>query len=214
MSRWTIAMAALAALAIGIGGLMFGLFPKRPDRLSLDVTPHPSVVVVMHMRINDAQMLDSTLKGRNQTGGAPYRSRFGANLATEVMWYDVVDEIFYHAAFDVDARQLSTFGTKGDHAVLNVEIGPGAAVLADTPSPEALRLVGLNQMDDITPEMDVPVILVDTCAVQVPADPSPDGIMMRALASEDAVARALAARETWLAGRAPETTCDDQEGQQ
>ena len=189
---------------------MFGLFSKRPERLSLDVSAHPSAVAVMHMRINDSQMLDSTLRGRNQTGGAPYNGAFSSKLSIDMMWYDLIEEKFYRSQFDVDAKALSTFGGRGDHASLSVEVGPGAAVTISTPGPEALRLIGLNQMDDITPEMDVPVVFLEGCAPEVPADPSPNGILMRALSDQAGVNRAFEKRENWLAEHEPKTTCAEE----
>ena len=43
-----------------------------------------------------------------------------------------------------------------------------------TPHPEALRLVGLNRKDEITPEMNLDVVIAERCATTSTEDPSTD----------------------------------------
>ncbi|MEP3344958.1 MAG: hypothetical protein ABJN34_03810 [Litoreibacter sp.] len=202
-------LVVVAAVVLAIGGAtMFGFMKKRPDRLSLDVRPHPSQIAALHVIGNDLMLVDSSLRGRSQTGGFNYQSRFGAAMSFDVMWFDVAAKQFYASSFEVDAYNLSTFGEEGIHASLKIVAGPGADVTVTTPHPEALRLMGLNKMDDITPEMDVPVTLLELCAEPRDSDPSRDGILMRVMGDASSMEAAKSQNDNWLAqNAAPQSRC-------
>jgi len=203
---------AVVVLAVG-GASMFGFLNKRPTSLSLKAHPHPSILAALHVIGNELVLVDSSLRGRSQTGGFNYQSGFGAAVSFDVMWFDVEAEQYYATSFELDANDLSTFGEEGTHASLEITVGPGADVAVTTPHPEGLRLVGLNQMDDITPEMDVPVTLLALCAKRRDADPSRDGILSRVLGDASSMESATRNRDNWLSqNTAPQPRCPAAQG--
>lgn len=181
---------------------------ERPDRVSIDIEPQGSVLAVMRAIVNDLPVVMSSLHGRNEVRSPGYASPFEAKLSVQVMWYDVDTARYYQHDFDLDARELSTFGEAGQHAYVSITLGPGADITVTTPHPEGLRLVGLNRMDDITPEMDVPVTLAELCAAASDTDPSEDHTLRAAMQDSDAVARASLKRDNWLReAQAPAPRC-------
>ena len=169
-----IVLAALAALgALSTVGMM-SKAETRPSRVSIAVEPHGSVLAVMSATVNSLPLFEWSLRGRTETRGPDYPGPDAATLAVELMWYDIPADRYYQHAFQLDARDLSTFGDRTDHAEVRIVIGPGADITVTTPHPEALRLVGLNRMDEITPEMDVDVVIAELCATTSTEDPSTD----------------------------------------
>lgn len=112
------------------------------------------------------------------------------------MWYDVTADRYWHHDFDLDTRRFSTFGDASDLG--EVRIGPGADITVTTPHPEALRLVGLNRMDEITPEMDVDVVIAKLCANLSTKDPSEDGRLRVAEGETSTLDWARTNRANWL----------------
>ena len=200
---------AIVGLVLIAGAAMsWSFLNKRPTSLSVDIHPHPSALMAMRAIVNGAPVVDSSFRGRSQTGGLAYQSAFGANLSVQVMWFDLEQEQYFFKSFDLDTRELSTFGEDAVHAMVQIEAGPGADLTVTTPHPEGLRLVGLNRMDDITPEMDVPVLLLELCADPREDDPSEDGILMRTMADDISLTRTREQRENWLSqNEAPPSRC-------
>ncbi len=182
--------------------------PERPSRVSIDLEPQGSVLAVVRAVVNDLPIVMSSLRGRHEVRSPGYASPFKANLYVQVMWYEFDAALYYHLDFDLDARDLSTFGEAGQHASVSITLGPGADIAVTTPHPEGLRLVGLNRMDDITPEMDIPVKLAELCATPSDTDPSEDQSLRAAMQDSDAVARASLNRDNWLReAQAPAPRC-------
>ena len=209
-----IVLAALAVLgALSTGGMM-SKAETRPSQVSIAVEPHGSVLAVMRAVVNGLPLFVSSLQGRTESRSADYPSSDDATLAAELMWYDTAADRYYQLAFDIDARDLSTFGDRTDHAEVRIVIGPGADVTVTTPHPEALRLVGLNRMDEITPEMDVDVVIAELCATLSAEDPSADKDLRMAMGDEIAVGEAVFNRDNWLSGNAaPAPRCPAEDGQ-
>ena len=203
-----IVLAALAVLgALSTGGMM-SKAETRPSQVSIAVEPHGSVLAVMRAVVNGLPLFVSSLQGRTESRSADYPSSDDATLAAELMWYDIAADRYYQLAFDIDARDLSTFGDRTDHAEVRIVIGPGADVTVTTPHPEALRLVGLNRMDEITPEMDVDVVIAELCAALSAGDPSADKRLNLTLAEAAELESARFARDNWLGGEdAPTPRC-------
>ncbi|WP_448479537.1 hypothetical protein [Pseudoxanthomonas mexicana] len=209
-----IVLAALAALgALSTVGMM-SKAETRPSRVSIAVEPHGSVLAVMSATVNSLPLFEWSLRGRTETRGPDYPGPDAATLAVELMWYDIPADRYYQHAFQLDARDLSTFGDRTDHAEVRIVIGPGADITVTTPHPEALRLVGLNRMDEITPEMDVDVVIAELCATLSAEDPSADKDLRMAMGDEIAVGEAVFNRENWLSGNAaPAPRCPAEDGQ-
>ena len=209
-----IVLAALAALgALSTVGMM-SKAETRPSRVSIAVEPHGSVLAVMSATVNSLPLFEWSLRGRTESRGPDYPGPDDATLAAELMWYDIAADRYYQLAFDIDARDLSTFGDRTDHAEVRIVIGPGADVTVTTPHPEALRLVGLNRMDEITPEMDVDVVIAELCATLSAEDPSADKDLRMAMGDEIAVGEAVFNRDNWLSGNAaPAPRCPAEDGQ-
>ena len=209
-----IVLAALAALgALSTVGMM-SKAETRPSRVSIAVEPHGSVLAVMSATVNSLPLFEWSLRGRTETRGPDYPGPDAATLAVELMWYDIPADRYYQHAFQLDARDLSTFGDRTDHAEVRIVIGPGADITVTTPHPEALRLVGLNRMDEITPEMDVDVVIAELCATLSAEDPSADKDLRMAMGDEIAVGEAVFNRDNWLSGNAaPAPRCPAEDGQ-
>ena len=114
-----IVLAALAALgALSTVGMM-SKAETRPSRVSIAVEPHGSVLAVMSATVNSLPLFEWSLRGRTETRGPDYPGPDAATLAVELMWYDIPADRYYQHAFQLDARDLSTFGcrieTTGDH---------------------------------------------------------------------------------------------------
>jgi hypothetical protein len=209
-----IVLAALAALgALSTVGIM-SKAETRPSRVSIAVEPHGSVLAVMSATVNSLPLFEWSLRGRTESRGPDYPGPDAATLAVELMWYDIPADRYYQHAFQLDARDLSTFGDRTDHAEVRIVIGPGADITVTTPHPEALRLVGLNRMDEITPEMDVDVVIAELCATLSAEDPSADKDLRMAMGDEIAVGEAVFNRNNWLSGNAaPAPRCPAEDGQ-
>ena len=209
-----IVLAALAALgALSTVGMM-SKAETRPSRVSIAVEPHGSVLAVMSATVNSLPLFEWSLRGRTETRGADYPGTDDATLRVELMWYDIPADRYYQLAFDLDARDLSTFGDESDHAEARIVLGPGADITITTPHPEALRLVGLNRMDEITPEMDGDIVLAERCAAASKDDPSADKGLRLAIDDEIELVEATFNRDNWLAANAaPPSRCSPKEGQ-
>ncbi|GEM_PF-5571861 len=196
--KYGIGLALLALILIIGAGVTFGFSKNRPTALSIAIRSSTAYPAAMRGILNGVAILESSIRGRSQTGGLYYQSTFGANLSVQMMWYDIINEKFYGKSFELDARRLSTFGEDAIHASLKIVVGPGADITVTTPHPEGWRLVGLNRMDDITPEMDIPVVLFKLCADLLGEDPSEGGVLTRAMSDDISMASAMEKRERWL----------------
>jgi hypothetical protein len=207
-------LAGIAAAGLIAAGGVFAKAETGPSRVSIAVEPHGSVLAVMSASVNGLPLFDWSLRGRTESRSPGYPGSDKATLAVEIMWYDIPSDRYYQHAFQLDARDLSTFGDRTDHAEVRIVIGPGADVTVTTPHPEALRLVGLNRMDEITPEMDVDVVIAELCATLSAEDPSADKDLRLAMGDEIAVGEAVFNRDNWLSGNAaPAPRCPAEDGQ-
>jgi hypothetical protein len=207
-------LAGIAAAGLIAAGGVFAKAETGPSRVSIAVEPHGSVLAVMSASVNGLPLFDWSLRGRTESRSPGYPGSDKATLAVEIMWYDIPSDRYYQHAFQLDARNLSTFGDRTDHAEVRIVMGPGADITVTTPHPEALRLVGLNRMDEITPEMDVDIVLAELCATASTNDPSADKRLNLTLAEAAEVERATFNRDNWLAANAaPPSRCSAKEGQ-
>ena len=160
---------ALAALVLLLGaGMSAAFFGKRPTTISFGYASHPLTPAMKRVVVNGLVMADDVIGSRNTTGEIPYKGPFSRTLEVEATWYDILNETAWRVALDIDAAELSTYGTAGTHAEVNLLLGPGADVRVTTPHPDRLRLIGTGRQDEITPEQDVPVIIADYCATALP----------------------------------------------
>ena len=197
-------IAATVALCFS-AGMSVAFFSKRPAVLGLQVFSHVSAPAVKQMSQNGQVLLRHSLKGRSQSGGVNYKGAFSSTLSHEYHWYDLIEKKGYVIRFDVDAKDLSTFGEEGDHASLKIVSGPGADVTVTTPHPEQLRLLGLNRDAEITPEMDIPVVLTELCAQELDVS-DPIIASLSKNIGEGALARVMEQRKAYLNSTASPVT--------
>ena len=131
-----------------------------------------------------------------------YQSRFEATISVKLMLHDITVGLYHHVDFGLDARELSTFGEATDYASLLIVAGPVADVTVTTPHTEALRLIGHNRRDEITPEMDVDVVIAEFCANPPTKDPSEDGKLRAAEGETSTLEWETLNRDNWLAANA------------
>lgn len=206
--RTGIMLAVLAVVGLITAGGVMSMTPERPSRVSIGIESHGSVLAVMRAIVNGSPIFMSSLRGRTESRSPDYANRFDTTVSVELMWYDITEERYYHHDFKLDARDFSTFDAEGERAQIYIDIGPGADITVTTPHPEALLLVGLNRMDDITPEMDVDVVLAELCARVSAADPSDDKRLRAAMEDEYSLERAIFNRDNWLSSNtAPKPRC-------
>lgn len=202
-----------AALVLVLGaGMSAAFLAKRPTVLGFEYISHPLSPATKRVVVNGLVMGDNDISSRSTTGEVPYRGLFSRTLTVEALWYDIVNDTAWRIEFEVDAGDLSTFGTAGDHARLKLLLGPGADVRATTPNPDRLRLIGTGRQDEITPEQDVPVILADLCATPAPRD-DPAVARLIAVAGQETMERALEIRQFALdAGWGDASRCAGADG--
>lgn len=189
---------------------MLGFLNKRPASLSIQIASNPANPAIIRAVVNGGVIGESLIRGRRQTGGLGYQSAFGAKISVELAWFDLIDEQAYSKHFDLDANDLSTFGEEASHASLRIETGPGADITVTTPHPEGLRLVGLNQMDKITAEMDIPIELLLLCGDEISNSTQTVQDLRLAEADTGGIASAMENRANWLnQNTAPISRCRD-----
>lgn len=195
-TRITLAVVAIVGLVAAVGVL--SLTPERPSRVSIGIESHGSVLAVMRGSVNGSLIVMSSLRGRTESRSPNYANRFDTTLSVQVMWYDITEERYYHRYFKLDARDFSTFDAEGERAQIYITLGPGADITVTTPHPEALLLVGLNRIDDITPEIADDVVLAAFCASVAVDDPSENKGLRAAMLDEVGIESAIFNRENWL----------------
>ena len=146
--------------------------------------------------------LPQTPAGAQPDRGVAYQSRSEATISVQLMWHDITAGLYHHLDFDLDARELSTFGEATDYASLLIVAGPVADVTVTTPHTEALRLIGHNPRDEITPEMDVDVVIAEFCANPPTKGPSEDGKLRAAEGETSTLEWETLNRDNWLAANA------------
>jgi len=165
----------IGVLVVGFIGYMLWL--DRPRVLGLDYKSHAVTPSVKQMQVNGRMMVRDSVTGRGESRGADYAHRFTDRMDFVVLWYDFLEERAWTAEFSVHGRELSTFGNKRDHAMLEVRVGPGADITVTTPNLEALRLAGTGRGNElhaedgsVLPQYRDPVVLREICARPVPVD--------------------------------------------
>jgi hypothetical protein len=199
----------LGAVALLAGAaVMFGMSENRLRVLSTDIRSHIAVPSVKRLSLNGREVVSASTRGRSETGAPDYPGRDGT-LTFDLAWYDILEKRAYALTFSVPSSDVSTFGEDGDHGSIAILTGPGADVTVTTPNPDALRLVGLKQLDRITPEMEADITLQQLCAT--PLDPDDAVAAQLADTVEDwSLEQAMQNRERWLAENpAPTARCAD-----
>lgn len=197
MKVW-ISLATVIAIGVFAAGTVMSSTTERPSRVTIAVEPHGSVLAVMSAVVDGLPLFEWSLQGRTETRSPAYDGRRDTSLSVKLMWYDTSSKLYYGKDFDLDARDLSTFGDEAEHAEVRITVGPGADITVTTPHPEALRLVGLNRMDEITAEMDQDVVLAELCALASETDPSADKRLIMPDAGESTLASAISNHDNWL----------------
>ena len=160
----------LAAVGL-VGGLMiWGLWPSRPTGLSTDIHSHISTPASLYLSLNGRTVVDGSIRGRGETGGATYGSRWGDALNWDLAWYDILADRSYRLKFTISASELATFGEDGSHATIDIVVGPGADIIATTTDHEVARLIGLRQTEDVSALQKPRIILRELCAEPLPDD--------------------------------------------
>jgi len=161
----------LVAMGLVAGGLMiWGLWPSRPTGLSTDINSHISTPASLYLSLNGRTIVDGTIGGRGETGGATYGSRWGDALNWDLAWYDILADRSYRLKFTISASELATFGGDGSHATIDIVVGPGADIIATTTDHEVARLIGLRQTEDVSALQKPRIILREICAEPLPDD--------------------------------------------
>lgn len=165
-SKWVWGMVALVA-----GGVMiWGLWPSRPTALSTSIHSHVSTPAALYLSLNGREIVNGSIGGRNEGGGATYGSRWGDALNWDMVWYDILEERSYKLEFTISAAELSTFGEEGKHAMIDIIAGPGADITVTTTDSEVARLIGLRQTNDISALQKPRIVLRELCAEPLAAD--------------------------------------------
>ena len=160
-----------AAAALAGGAMIWGMWPSRPTALGTDISSHISTPAALYLSLNGRVIVNGSIRGRAEGGGATYGSRWGDALNWDLAWYDILAERSYRLKFTISASELSTFGEDGSHATIRIFAGPGADVLATTTDPEVARLIGLRQTDNLPTIEEVPdIALRELCAEPLAAD--------------------------------------------
>lgn len=113
-------------------------------------------------------VIDRVSTGRNSMGGAYYKTRFSDKMDFRIFWYDAAEKTAWMSDVVIWGRELSAYDEKREVLSLDLVVGPGADVLATTDNQDALRLLREKRTNEITREMNAPVILRQLCATQMP----------------------------------------------
>lgn len=141
----------------------------RPDTLGLELRGHDSVPSLRRLEWNGTFPARYRTTDLTDLGGIFYKSDWDNTLEFKLHWVELQTNRAYQIAFDVDALDLSNFGEAKEHATLRIDIGAGGDVQVSTGNPEALRLTGLRQFDEISDDMILDrVVLLELCAAEIP----------------------------------------------
>lgn len=201
--------AALGCLLLGGYLIFFGV--KRPEVLDLSIAAHVTAPSVKRLELNGRIVMERRTKPLSEGGPATYASRRDDTLRFSLKWYDIIEQRAYTTSFELPANALSTFGEVGKVARMRIQTGPGADVTVFTPHPEALRLIGLRQMDKITPDMDEDIELQALCGQELSAD-DPAAMHLKQAIETWSLEPAMAARDRFLAANpVPVSRCTGKE---
>ena len=151
--------------------MIWGLWPSRPTGLSTDIHSHISTPASLYLSLNGRTVVDGSIRGRGETGGATYGNRWGDALNWDLAWYDILADRSYRLKFTISASELATLDTKESHATINIVVGPGADIVATTAHPEVARLIALRMGKELAELQGAdPVVLREICAEPLPHD--------------------------------------------
>jgi len=162
----------LVAMGLVAGGLMiWGLWPSRPTALGTDIRSHISTPASLYLSLNGRKIVDGSIRGRAEGGGATYGSRWGDALNWDLAWYDILADRSYRLKFTISASELATLDVDGRDATINILVGPGADIVVTTAHPEVARLIALRMGKELAELKDADsVILRELCAEPMAAD--------------------------------------------
>ena len=166
-----------------------------PAAVGLDVVSHPLAPGVKRAKVNGQVWIDFSLPGSAVTGDVVY----GADdlLRLELSWLDLLNGTVWHSNIDLRAAELPTFGGKGEHASIYVQLGPGADVTITSSSHAEMALIGSRNADALAAAPREEIIIAQACAKPLPAD-DPVASILRNGFSDLERERAKAARERAL----------------
>ena len=159
-----------------LSGAIFAQNRQRPPSvLGLDVSSHPLAPGVKHAKVNGQVWVDVSLPGSAVTGNVAYGS--GDLLQLELTWLDLLDGKVWRSSVDLPATELPTFGGKGEHASIRVQLGPGADVAVTSGSPAEMALIDAGDADALATTPREEIVLATACASPVAAgDPIIPGL--------------------------------------
>ena len=159
-----------------LSGAIFAQNRQRPPSvLGLDVSSHPLAPGVKHAKVNGQVWVDVSLPGSAVTGNVAYGS--GDLLQLELTWLDLLDGKVWRSSVDLPATELPTFGGKGEHASIRVQLGPGADVAVTSGSPAEMALIDAGDADALATTPREEIVLATACASPVAAgDPISPGL--------------------------------------
>ncbi len=160
-------LAAIAVAAV----MIWGLWPSRPTGLGTDITSHISTPASLYLSLNGREIVNGSIRGRAEGGGATYASRWGDALNWDLAWYDILADRSYRLKFAVAASELATLDTEKSNATISIVVGPGADIVVTTAHPEVARLIALRKGKELAELQGAdPVILRELCAEPLPDD--------------------------------------------
>ena len=151
-----------------VGGAIFAQTRHGPPpTLGLDVSSHSLAPGVKHAKVNGQVWVDVSLPGSAVTGDVAYGS--GDLLQLELTWLDLLDGKVWRSSVDLPAAELPTFGGKGEHASIRVQLGPGADVAVISGSPAEMALIDAGDADALATTPREEIVLATACGSPVPA---------------------------------------------
>lgn len=179
---------------------------KGPETLGLDVASHIVAPAVKQTKVNGQVWVDRSLRGRMQVGEVVYNN--DDLLELELTWLDLQSGTAWRATVGIHAADLPTFGGKGDHAALNVLLGPGADVTITSASAAEMEMIGDRDEQALASTTHERITLVETCAEPLPAD-DPAIAYLQAGYDEPGRSRSMEARDRALSrGEAAHSRCE------
>lgn len=165
---------------------------KPPSIIGLDVSSHLLAPGVKQAKVNGQVWVDFSLPGSAVSGDVSYGSE--GLLQLELTWLDLLEGKAWRSRVDLRASELPTFGGKGEHASLYVQLGPGADVTITSSSHAEMALIGSRDAGDLASVPREEITIAKTCARPVPANDPVISVLKRGF-DEAQREQAMAARE-------------------
>ena len=162
-----LALALATITGLGVASVQANIFKKWPSAVSTGVTFNYGTPIVFGITINGQGIAQQHIAPLNDLGEIQRKGPLDRNLSIEAEWIETLSGRAYAAAFDIPVDDLSSHEGDGDHVNITIRIGANGAIVIETPNQEMLLLLHSGQEESITPELDLPVRLAQSCAAEV-----------------------------------------------